>query len=316
MKKTGLKMRAALSAVAMSLVGSLLTASQAKAVELWDPYLRGVFEGEPAGALPPPGVYGELDNYWTSYGNYLNNSGTKEPGHLSALVEVPIVIWVPGIKILGANYAAAIGQPFDFTQTKLFGHTGSGNWGTYNTILVPGMLSWSLPDHLFVRTGLTILLNDASSTMGDVYKGKLTNGGAPSGNAYTTLQPDLGVSWLYNGWNLSVGTHYAVPISGTKSAGISYRTAPQFSADYTITKTLGAWTAGIGGEQENQFSRDTVSVNGISVPGRLTNNYAIGPIVGYEFANGVGVTAYWNHSFATRSDVAGDFFNLRLTTAF
>ncbi|GLR68988.1 phenol degradation protein [Acidocella aquatica] len=316
MSKASFKMTATLSAVALSMAATVVLAGPAKAEELWDPYLRGVFEGQAAGALPPPGVYGELDNYWTSYGNYLNNNGTKEPGHLSALVEVPIVLWVPGIKILGADYAAAIGQPIDFTRTKLFGHTGGGNWGTYNTILVPGMLSWALPDHVFVRTGLTVLLDDASSTMGDVYKGKLTNGGAPSGNAYTTIQPDFGVSWLYDGWNLSVGTHYAIPVSGNKSNGINYRSAAQFSADYTVTKTIGAWTAGIGGEQENQFSRDTVTVNGVSVPGRQTSNYGVGPILGYQFANGVGVMGYWNHSFATKSDVAGDFFNLRLTAAF
>ncbi|WP_234730027.1 SphA family protein [Acidocella facilis] len=290
-------------------------ATEARAEELWDPYLRGVSAGQPAGALPPPGVYGELDNYLAEYSDY-NSSGNKIPGtHLTALVEVPIVLWVPGIKILGANYAAAIGQPFDYTSFQPFQHDfggGGGNLGTYNTVLVPYMLSWSLPHNFFIKNGLTILLPDASSTMNDFYHGKVTNGGAPSGNAFTTIQPDLGVSWLYNGWDVSVGTHFTVNVSSDPYN--DYHSATQFSADYTVTKTIHQWTVGLTGSQENQLNND--SENGVSVPGTKVSNYSIGPVAGYQFANGLGVTFIWNHGFGTRNDVAGDFFDFRLTTAF
>jgi hypothetical protein len=321
-----IKLKLFTSTMTFAMAGSIVTATAAKAEELWDPYLRGVFEGVPAGALPPPGVYGELDNYWTSYSMYGQpfgreqgyGAGSKVPGtHLSALVEVPAVLWVPGIKILGGDYGAVIAQPFDYTSFQPFQHAfggGGGNMGIYNTILVPGMLSWSLPHHIYARVGLTVLFDDASTTMADLNKGKLTNGGAPSGNGYTTMQPDLGFSWLSNGWNVSVGTHYAVPVTSDHYNGNSYHSAAEFAADYTVTKTIGKWTLGVGGEQENQFGKDTF--NGAPVPQSQTSNYAVGPIVGYEFAGGVGVTAYWNHSFATRNDVAGDFFNVRLTTRF
>ncbi|GAN79859.1 SphA family protein [Acidocella aminolytica] len=301
----------------MAALYSCMNSVSAKAEELWDPYLRGVFEGLPAGALPPPGLYGELDNYYTSYSSFANN-GNKIPGtNLNALVEVPILLWVPGIKILGGSYAAGIGQPFDYNSyqplQRDFGG-GGGNFGIYNTILMPGALSWSLPRHLFIRAGLTILLDDATNTMSDLVQGKLTNGGAPSGNGYTTIQPDFGVSWLYDGWNISIGTHYAIPVTSDTAPGYSYRSAPEFSADYTVMKEIGRWGAGLGGEQEIQIGNDTL--NGQTKPGTRSINYGIGPIASYEFQNGLKLTALWNHNFAVRNDVAGDFFDLRLTTRF
>ena len=59
--------------------GTVVLAGQAPAEELWDPYLRGVNEGLAAGALPPPGVYGVLNNYWVSYSIYGSN-GKKVSG--------------------------------------------------------------------------------------------------------------------------------------------------------------------------------------------------------------------------------------------
>ncbi len=303
--------------VGLAFAAACLNISCAQAEELWDPYLRGVFEGLPAGALPPPGLYGELDNYWTSYNSYDSNGNKVSASSLSALVEVPILLWVPSIKILGGNYALGIGQPFDYNSyqplQRDFGG-GGGNLGIYNTILVPGAISWSLPYHLYTRVGLTILLDDATNTMSDLVQGKLTNGGAPSGNGYTTIQPNFGISWLYDGWNISIGTHYAIPVTDETAPGYSYHCATEFSADYTIMKQIGAWGMGLGGEQENQFGNDRV--NGKTEPGTRSSNYGIGPIASYELKNGLKITVLWNHNFATRSDVAGDFFDLRLTTRF
>src|SRR5690349_3147983 len=137
-------MKRVLSAMAMAVAGAISVAGPAAAEELWDPHLRGVDEGLAAGALPPPGVYGILNNYWASY-NLYDNKGNKVPGTgLQALVEVPIVLWSTGLKILGADFAMAIAQPFDYTSAGPgYGTgTGSGHWGIFNTVLVPGILSW------------------------------------------------------------------------------------------------------------------------------------------------------------------------------
>jgi hypothetical protein len=321
-RKMALKCKFLTSAAVFAVAGSMLAVSVAKAEELYDPWLRGISEGTPAGALPPPGVYGNLDNYWVDYTLH-DDKGNSIPGtHLNLLVEAPAIIWVPNIKILGASYGAAILQPFVYnsyapTQDQ---HSGAGNLGIFNTILVPGMLSWALPHDFFVRTGLTVYLNDASNSMADLHQGKLKNGGLPSGMGYTVVQPDLGLSWLHNGWNVSVNAHLDFPVQGDNVDNYHYRSGSQFATDYTITKTIGAWTVGVGGEIEGQFSKDTCGGSLCpyqgKVPSSIAHNYGVGPIVGYQFPGGMQVTALWNHNTSTISDVGGDFFDVRFTTPF
>jgi hypothetical protein len=295
------------------MAGIVLAASRVSAEELWDPYLRGVNEGLAAGALPPPGVYGVLDNYWMSYTLH-DSGGAKVPGtDLSVLIEVPIVLWVPGIKILGADYAAAIAQPFDYTSSPgLSNTTGAGNWGTFNTILIPGQLSWTL-GAFHVKAGFEVYLPDASSTMVDLLHGRLSNGGMPSGNGYATVQPDLGISWLNGGWNLSADLHLAIPVTADTATNYTYRSGNEFAADYTAVKTIGLWTLGLGAHQENQLKADTL--NGRTVTHSIASNFGAGPMLGYQFS-GIGVLAGWNRNFRARNDVAGDFVNVRFVVRF
>lgn len=308
--KMSLMTRTMLGAVAISMVGSIVLATSAKANELWDPYLRAVNEGVPAGALPPPGVYGVLDNYWADY-NLYNSTGHKVTnGHLNALVEVPIVLWVPGVQFLGADYAAAIAQPFDYTSAGgLTGVAGAGNLGMFNTVLIPGILSWSLPNNFHASAGFEIYLPDASSIPGD----NLKNGGLASGNGFTAIQPDFGLSYLADGWNLSIATHLSVPITSNTNNGRDYKSGNEFSADYTISKTIGKWSFGLGAHELNQLNNDTS--HGVTVSNSEAESYGMGPLVSYQL-NGVNVTASWDQNLYTKNDVAGTIVNIRLVTAF
>ncbi|MGE4480260.1 SphA family protein [Acidocella sp.] len=286
----------------------------ANAEELWDPYLRGVNEGLPAGALPPPGVYGILNNYWLSYSRFDNNGDKVSNTGLFAVIEVPVLLWVPGIKLLGADYAVGIAQPFDYTSSsnKLSPYSGSGNIGLYNTILIPGQLSWTLPHHLFVKTGLEIYLPDASTTMGDLVSGKIKNGGLPSGNGYTAIQPDLGFSYINGPLTLNAGFSISFPVTDDNYDGISYRSGNEFSADYSAMYAIGKWSFGLGMEQQQQLNGD--KVNGVDIGNKATN-LAMGPLVSYQ-AGSVTITGEWNHNLITKNEVAGDFFNVRLLTRF
>jgi hypothetical protein len=263
--------------------------------------------------LPPPGVYGVLDNYWANFAFHGSNGDKIAGGGLSLLVEVPIVLWVPGIKILGADYAAAFAQPFDYTSSPgLSGTTGGGNWGTFNTILIPGQLSWTLGD-LHLKAGFEIYLPDASSTMADLLNGHLKNGGLPSGNGYAAVQPDLGISWMKDGWNLSADLHLTIPVTAGTATNYRYRSGNEFAADYTAAKTTGKWSLGLGLHQENQLNADTL--NGHTVAHSVATNFGAGPMAGYQFTR-IGVVAVWNHDIHTRNDVGGDFFNLRFVVPF
>ncbi len=312
--------RAALSLMYVASVTTYATSAQAG--ELWDVHLRGLFEGTPAGALPPPGVYGVLDNYWADWTAH-DAQGNKIPGtHINALIVSPTVIWVPGFSVLGATFGMALNQSFDYNsgQAVQSQYPGAGNLGTYNTVFVPAMLSWKLPQHVFVRASVAWYVDDGTSTPPDMLEGNLKNGGNPSADGFTSIEPALGLSWLNNGWNISVLSSVAFPLTsdhvgspvvyrGQSLPYYTYRTGPQFAADYTITKTIGFWTVGLGGESLIQLTKDTL--DGQHVPSSINRDYGFGPIVGYQWRNGFSVTALWNHQFGTASEVGGDFFDVR-----
>jgi len=81
-------------------VAALLLTAPVRAMELWDPHLRGTDEGTMAGALPPPGVYGVLDNYVVALKEY-DSHGKRTPVRIDAIVEIPILLWQTGYQVLG-----------------------------------------------------------------------------------------------------------------------------------------------------------------------------------------------------------------------
>ena len=266
---------------------------------------------------------------WTITGpssGCLNSKANSVAGtNLSALVEVPIVVWVPGIKLLGADFWAAIAQPFDYTS---FGPTntgvGSGNWGTYNTVLFPAFLNWSFGE-FHVGTGLRIGIADATTSYADIINGQWSHkSGLPSGNGYWTVQPDIAATWLHDGWNLSFWGHFPIPVSSTTATEYSYHSGVEYEGDYTIAKTIGKWTFGVGAYQINQFNSDSCS--GYNCPNyyganpsndvhKIAARFGVGPIVSYQF-NGIAVDVIVNQSVYTRNDVGGLFANVRFVVPF
>ncbi|MDD3371756.1 MAG: transporter [Alphaproteobacteria bacterium] len=279
-----------------------LSAGGAFAEQLWNPHLRGTDEGLIAGMVPPKGVYFINNSYFVSWKEY-DGRGKYMGYKLDGYVDVPIVIWNPGFKVLGADYAVAIAQPFDFTSLSGPGvASGNGHWGTYNTVVVPGLLSWALPGGFHVKTGLAVYVDDASSSPAH----PRTDGGVGSGNSFWTLEPRLGVSWLHDGWNFSVDLSFDYNLKDTKT---NYDSGNIFNAEYTVTKNLGKWTVGLGAYQQNQVNKD--KLNGVKLPGKTRLGYGMGPILGYNFGP-VSVEATYNFNITTHNDFGGNVMNVRL----
>jgi len=285
-------------------------ASRAAATELWDPHLRGLDEGTVAGALPPPGLYGILETNVVGFKQYDSN-GHRTPCRLDAIVEVPVLLWQTGWKVFGADYAVAIAQPFDYTNMKVPGTaalSANGHWGTYNTVLVPGILSWTFEDGLHVSTGLSVYLDDASSSPGDPPEG----GGVGAGNGFASLQPDFGVSWLYDGWNFSLSGHTTMNFRNAKT---DYTSGQELALDYTVTKQLGLWTLGLGGFQEEQLTHDSgagaVARGCPHQDGCRVSLFGLGPIAAYQFG-GLEIIGMYDFGIAAKNDVAGDVLKVRL----
>src|SRR5690242_18759432 len=85
----------------------------AVAVENWVPYTDGISIGLPAGALPPPGWYFQNTTFYGDLRGHDNN-GDYNGYNVNAVVNVPVLVWSPDIKLLGAQYTIALAQPADF----------------------------------------------------------------------------------------------------------------------------------------------------------------------------------------------------------
>ncbi len=319
----------------LTLVGS------AFAAELWDWHLRGADEGVAAGALPPPGAYFVNDFYWAPswklYGNdghlNLNVAGPGTEAKLAAFVDIPVLVWVPGLNILGASYGAAIAQPFDFASLRVVNaNTGSTlasgqQWGAYNTVFDPIILSWDIPYNFHVSAAFQVGFNDGTSSVGEskasatqLYSDKLlsksgTNAYAWSSNNAYTFTPVIGLSWLYNGWNVSAEFMYTF---WTKDNSADIQNGDQFGADYTVTYSWNRWIFGLGAAQENQVYNDKGNValqSGALSYGKILNsenvNYSMGPIIGYNFGP-CSLMFTYNFALKTKNDVGGDWAMLRL----
>lgn len=253
-------------------------AGQASAVELVTPYLPGNSVGIPTGALPPPGFYASDVNVVIE-GPIFNNSGNAIPANVNVYLNIPSVLWVPGLNILGATYAAAIVEPYVQQNLDLTG-LGAGketSQGMFNTIIVPIVLSWNMHP-FFISTGLGIYANDGY-TVQQTVGGAHILGAGDIANDYWTFEPDVAVSWLQSGWNL---TAKAVVDANTKDTWTNYQSGDVFYLDFTASYAWGKWTFGAGGNWTQQFTNDTVA--GTSVPtGHKVERVLLGPLIGYNF---------------------------------
>ena len=274
----------------------------ASAEELWDPHLFGINEGLALGANPPPGVYVINNSYWNTF-KLPNNTAIKLDGY----VDVPVVLWSTGLKILGADYAVGISQPFDFTSIGPSG-AQANHWGTYNTLLIPYILSWALPYDLHVSTSLGVYADDASSSMA---VGHTPAVGVGAGMANWTIEPGVAISYLHNGWNLTLETYYDTSTEDSHSVfanGGAYQSGDEFGTSFTVMKTVGKWSGGLGGYTLNQLNHDTAQ--GVTVPGAMDQKIGLGPIIGYNFGP-LEVQAMYNHDVVDHYAPGGDFFNVR-----
>lgn len=285
-------------------LGLAMLSAPAGATELWNQHLRGVDSGLPAGALPPEGLYFVLNNYFASFNQY-KPGDSKSGMSLNAVVEAPVLLWNTGLEVLGAQYAVAVAQPLDYTESGVPNAptlTNTGHWGNFNTYLAPVILSWALPHDFHVKGSFGVWLDDASSAPGR----EPPRGGVGSGNGFTTFEPALGVSWLHDGWNLSAQIYYD---TSTRNDRTDYQSGDQIAVDYTATKTIGGWTFGLGAFQLNQIEKD--SQHGRKLSGSVSQSYGLGPILGYDFGP-FSLQGTYNHYLVTRNDVGDNVLNVRL----
>jgi len=242
----------------------------------------GSFIGASAG-MPPPGIY--MFNQVFTYQSNLVGPGVDTALRgakvgVQVAVDVQGFIFVPGWTFLGATYDALIVQPF--VMDSIGQPVNAQASGVFNTYFVPVELTWAKigGTGLAVKTGLAFYA--PTGTIQGVTG--LNNQGRP----YWTFQPELAISYLADGWNLTAFLYDEI---NTANSRTNYTTGNIFHVDFTATKTIGKWTFGPVGYYVAQVSDDKCPVgvctafNGL---GTLTHAqrfqiFALGGLIEYNF---------------------------------
>ncbi|MGA9329877.1 MAG: transporter, partial [Bradyrhizobium sp.] len=144
---------------------------------------------------------------------------------------------------------------------------------------------WKLGTSGFaIKTGLGIYVPDGTV--------QGPTGLSNVGNPWWTFQPELAISYLANGWNL---TAFLYEEFNTKNSVDGYTTGDIFHADFTATKTIGKWTLGPVAYYVGQVSNDSCAVGSLcgATPAAALaatggnaqrfNIWAVGGLVEYNF---------------------------------
>lgn len=287
-----------------AILAAFLHSAPAAAVENFLPYLAGLTVGVPIGMLPSQGLYfaDDLD----LVDGTIRNGGGHGIANITAAVDLPQLLYNPGIEILGAKYAFLIVTPL--STVGIQSPLGKENaTGVFNPYIAPLNLSWALSKQLFVSASFGVYL-----PMGTYDSTAPLN----IANNFTTFEPALGVTYLKDGWDLSASLRSDF---NTEDTANQYHSGDILSVDYSVTKAFGDWKAGVGGYTVDQFTDDTI--DGVNMPaspsnglGRTVLKSSLGPIIGYNFGK-ASVQVSYLHDFVGKNYGGGDNVFLRLTMA-
>lgn len=286
----------------------------AHAAEYYTPMQPGVSTGAPAGALPPPGLYGDVDTYFLT-GRVKDGKGNDVPNvKLNGADITGQLLYVPGWHFLGASYAMRFTQPFNLNTIKTSGGPGANSitgYGMFNTVLTPEMLSWNLGGGNFVGEGFSVYLPNGDFRHTTNAQGQQVESQDSIANNFWTFEPNVAYSYLGGGWNITLNNTFDF---NTKDTTTNYQSGDIYYLDYTVAHSFGPVTFGLIGNYVQQFTADTQ--NGSKVPdtggtGGYGNEYmhaSIGPILAYNIGKAT-VTFRYLYGLAGENGGNPSFFH-------
>jgi hypothetical protein len=296
---------------------------QALAIEGFAMQGAGGSTGAALGALPPPGIYGALRTEILD-GGLKDGSGNDVAVNDYLQDVIPQILYVPNFQIAGAQYAASIIQPYFYLGVA--GLAKNSSQGLFNTVIIPGILSWNLGNGLFASASLAVLLPDGyishqstAAIPGLIPAGKI-NAVANIANDFFTFTPGAAVSYLGGGMNLTASAFVSF---NTEDTDTKFQSGTLATLDLTALKEIGKWGVGIGATYQKQLSSD--SGTGLAIAnvfnGRPINDTNItefagaGPIVEYNFGP-VALTAKAQFGIEAKNGFNNNVYTLVLFAPF
>lgn len=307
-----------IAAVGAALGLAIAASAAANGAESITPLQPGATTGIPNAALPPPGVYFTLDGDY-AWGIMRNNTGAVShiPGDNNPNVQadnyegVGVLLWSTPWQLFGANYGAALAQPVKIAHTTITDPLAAADWranGFVGAVVTPLILSWNLKNGWFIGAGFAI--DTPYGTRSDVWNptfGKYMLGQSNIANNYWTFEPNFAVSYLNDGWMLSVNN---IVDFNTTNEITDYHTGEIYYLDATMAKRFGKWNVGLIANYTQQLENDTQF--GASLANTKVQHVMAGPMVSYDFDRFT-VTARYLANIHTENDVGISFFHLGIS---
>jgi hypothetical protein len=274
------------------------------------PYAAGSAGGVPIGVNPPPGFYlSSLTGYFD--GTFHTDVPPPHPLNISLFGEALTFLWVPDTTILGATYSALVNQGM---ITKTLSHIPPHNLtrtqtGLVNTVISPVNLSWSLPADFYVSGRFAVQLPDGQYNRDDLVN---------IANNFWAFEPNVGISYLKGGLDLSVRLLYDIVTENTDSnargsAGGHYQSGNVFTGEFSATQSFGSWRFGLTGYGVAQTNDD--SARGHLLKETEASRVGLGPIVEYN-NKWVGINLYYIRDVQWNRAFGGDNFFFKVTVRF
>lgn len=206
----------------------------------------GATMGVPIAASPPPGLYFSSRTGFADFSLYDQN-GDRMGADVTVKDTALQFLWVPDVHLLGGQYKALVTVPVLNLDQTLSAPLGSGSADrlSFGQIEVhPIDLSWGIAPGIFVSTGFSVF-----APTGSWSASKAVN---TQGN-FWTFAPNIGVSYLRDGWNLSANAIY---FTNTRNDDNRYKSGDEFQLHLTAMKDFYGWSVGPVGYWRKQITED------------------------------------------------------------
>ncbi|NBA93493.1 transporter [Pseudomonas sp. R5(2019)] len=257
-----------------------------------------------SGAMPPPGVYGQLFVNHYEADSLRGNDGRKLPVDFSVRADAltPRLIWVTDQTLFGASLAFHAIVPLVDLKVTVNGQSQSKQ-GMGDIIFGPA-LGFHHSEKLH-----SILALDMIAPSGRYDRDDLAN----IGRNYWVFEPVYALSYVDpNGLNIDAKIMYDF---NRKNPDTDYLSGQELHMDYAVGWGLGnGWVVGIGGYANHQLTDDRQ--NGERIEDNKGRVLAVGPSIKYSNKNGWFVTAKWEKETGVRNRAEGEAYWMKVTVPF